>query len=648
MVKRLKVRVLFLCAFLLSIAVSTAQTVSLDVPKQVIEGQAFALTDIVTNGEASLRQSDAPKLEGCTLYSGPGVSTSNYIQIVNGKQSSAVIKNYTFTYIAGKAGTITIPAMNVNVGGKNMSLSSRSLTILPPDQARQNPNSMFPFDPMDPFAEWDQLMNELMNSNGGGHSSRPEQQQQEPTKVSKNDFLVRIILSKDEVYEKEALVATIKLYTKYDISNFQPLVTPQFEGFLSEEIDVSKLNTQIENYNGTNYYTIVLKKCILYPQKSGKLTINSGTYDVTLVTVDYVSYGGFYSTPVQKEHRLETSSNSAQVNVKPLPTPVPASFMGAVGDFEVSTTLVPEQLRTNEAAKYVLTVKGTGNIKHLSEPTIDFPATVQAYSPKGESDASFTGSNMKGTYTVTYTFIPEVEGELELPAWEYTYFNPEKKEYVTTQIPAYKKTVLKGVPAVQSNNGGATDASKIRDIRHIHQLDETELSQTHEALFHKLEYWMIYLVALLILITAVIVYRKHIKSLADVQGRRIRKARSVAGKRLRKARAALNHHNSDEFYAALSAALWGFLSDKLKIAASSLTRDNIAETLENAGASEDLVGQTIGLLDECEMARFTPSHSDTEMSTLYATASELIDNLNRLKLVDKKTDVATIQSRYEA
>lgn len=642
--------ILTICLVALISIFTTAQSVNVRVANQVIQGQRFTVTISVTNGEANITRDNAPVLSGCTLIAGPGISTMQSVQFVNGKQSSSVTKDYTFTYTADKAGTVTIPSLKVKVSGKDMTTQAKSLTILPPDQSSRRNTPAYGYGYPSSIDEMEELMNELMGGTPG-FGRQPAQPQpsrpQQTTQISPKDFIIAVNMSKNNIYEKEAVIATIKLYTKHDVSKFQPKVMPQFEGFLSEEIDVSNQVPQQESYHGENYYTLILKKCLLYPQKSGNLTINSGTYDVTLETYDLVS-NGYFVTQVPKSHNITTTSNSITVSVKPLPSPAPSSFNGAVGDFEVSSSLNPEQLRTNEAAKYVLTVKGTGNITHLAEPTIPFPATVEEYTPVGESDAKFNGSNMQGTYTATYTIVPQEVGTLEIPEWEYSYFNPSTGKYVTVKLPSYTRTVGKGIASSQSAPGSNQnlDEGAIRDIRHITKVDFSSLSKEPEFIFSSPWYWLAYIFLALVLIFTSFFYRKRIRSLNDIQGRRIRKAKSVATKRLSKARQAMNNHNSDEFYAALSSALWGFLSDKLKIAASALTRDNIADTLEKAGAEEDTVKRTINVLDECEMARFTPEHSDTEMSRLYEEASGVIDSLNKLKQNQKTTAVQSRQSRY--
>lgn len=634
---------LMFCVF--CVFTAKAQNVTLRAANQVVQGQRFTVTIVVTDGDANVSRSMAPQLEGCTLLGGPGRTTMQSVQIANGRQTSSVSTEYAFTYVAEKAGNVNIPAISVSVNGKTYQTQAKTITILPPDQAtRQNGGSRgYGYGYPSAIDEMEELMNELMGGSPSGRGQRQQPMPQQTSKISPNDFIVTVSMSKSDVYEKEAVVATIKLYTKYDVTKFQPLVMPQFEGFLSEEIDVSNQTAQQEHFRGENYYTLVLKKCLLYPQKSGKLKVNSGTYDVTLQTVDYVS-NGFYATPVPKEHNITTTSNSITVNVKPLPTPVPPSFNGAVGDFTISSSLTPQQLRTNEAAKFVLTVKGTGNLKHLVEPTVPFPSTVEEYTPVGESDARFNGSNMQGTYTATYTIVPQETGQLTIPSWDFTYFNPATGKYVTETLPQYERNVAKGIATSSAAVSTSVDTEKIKDIRHIVPVSESQLKMRPSYIFNSTWYWIIYIAAVLILTASVIGYKKHIKASADVQGRRIRKARSVAGKRLRKARMAMNQHKTDEFYSALASSLWGFLSDKLKMPASTLKRDNIADTLAENGAPKDMIDKTIWLLDECEMSRFTPVHSDNEMSNLLSEATEVIDKLNRLR-PNEKQNVAT-GSRY--
>jgi hypothetical protein len=586
---------------------AVAQSFSLVRPSNVAEGRRFSLTFRLTNGEANAPK--APQLEGCQLLYGPSVSTMSSTQIINGKATSSYSVDFTYVYLAQKAGQVKVPALTVNVDGKNVSSSAATFNILPADKA---------------------------SSGQQGGNSQPQKQvhaddvsTQTPGKVSANDLFIRISFSKSKVYEQEAVIATIKVYTKYNISSFLVTTQPAFEGFLSEELPV-QLETQLENYNGQNYYTAVLKKLLLYPQKSGKLTVNSGKYDVTIVQYETVDMG-YFRTNRPVERKVATSSNAASIDVVALPTPQPEGFNGAVGQYTVNTELTPDLLRTNEAATYSYIIKGTGNIKYLKEPTINFPSDLDQYTPKTDIDANFTGSNMSGTFRVDYTVVPQEVGKLEIPATPFVFFNPQTGKYVTIDTKAYNVNVIKGTSTSASTEQKAIDQS-INDIRYIKSNTGKQVKEL-SYIFYSPIYWIAYVIAIIALIAVIIAYRRQIRLNADIKGRKLARAGRVANRRLKAARSLMNAHKSEEFYAELSRALWGYVSDKLGIAPSQLMRDNISEKLGQIGADEETIKGIIDVLDECEMARFTPEHSDQEIANLY---DKTVSTIKSMENVTKK------------
>ncbi|MDE6043677.1 MAG: BatD family protein, partial [Muribaculaceae bacterium] len=402
-----KIRILLSVALLLLGVSSAMAEASFKVvpPGNVVEGRKFSLTFRLTDGEANAPK--APVLDGCTLLYGPSVSTMSSTEIVNGRMSSSTSIDYSFIYSADKAGTVTVPAVSVSAGGR--SLSSRSVTfkVLPPD--RNAPAGAA--------------------AGQGGNAREQAQQADASQRISADDLLIRISFNKTHVYEQEAVIATIKVYTTTDITSIMPKKQPVFEGFLSEELPVT-LEPETEHYNGRNYTTAVLKRCLLYPQKSGRLVVNSGQYDVVVRTYETVNMGYFVTRrPVQQT--VTTNSNQATLNVEALPEPRPAGFNGAVGTFTVSTELSPEVLRTNEAATYSYVVKGTGNIKYLTTPTVEFPAGFDRYTPKTDIDARVSGSDMTGTYRVDYTVVPQEPGKFTIPGSTFVYFDPSSRKYET-------------------------------------------------------------------------------------------------------------------------------------------------------------------------------------------------------------------------
>lgn len=588
---------LIICSMISAKAQSPSLTVQ--APGQVIQGRNFTVTFRVTNADAQI--SHAPELKGCTLLYGPAVSTMVSQEYVNGRSSSTVVRDYTFTYKANQAGSVTVPSVAVNADGKQLKSPTRNITILPPDKNQ---------------------------AEAGGHQGG-QPQSGRTAQVSANDLIVTVTMSKDHLYEQQAVIATIKVYTKVGIRSFRPTVLPSFDGFLSEELPVNE-EPRIEHFRGDNYYSAVLKRCLLYPQKAGKLTINSGRYDVTVETYEEIS-NGFFVTRRPIEQHITTTSNSLSVNIMPLPEPKPEDFSGAVGtDFSAKVSLEPSLLRTNEAATYVYSISGTGNVKYLSAPNIDFGSGMEEYEPETETDASFNGNDMQGTFTATYTIVPQQIGELNLPARNFVYFNPSTGKYVEQELPAISRKIVKG-SATSSGAVQATISDKIDDILHIKTLKSSSLSHEQERIFGSLIYLLCFIIVIAGLVTAAVVYRRQLKLNADITGRRTARANSVAVKRLRKARDFMNKHDNDGFYAAVASALWGYMGDKLGIPASALTRDNISERLASKGVSPETIKQTIDVLDACEMARFTPQHDDNEVNRLYADAENVIKSLESVK-----------------
>lgn len=584
-------------------AIAQDATFELMQPRNVVEGNNFNITFRLSNGDGNAPA--APQLENCTLLYGPSSSTMQSTSIVNGHMTSSYSIDYSFVYRADKAGKVEVPAVTVTSGGKTLSSRPASFTILPPDSNQ-------------PARRGSQ------HGNAQVSPSAPSRGQ-----VSADDLLVRVSFSKSAVYEQEPVVATIKVYTKYDISSFMVTTQPAFEGFLTEELPVS-MESSIEHYNGQNYHTAVLKRLLLYPQRSGRLSVNSGKYDVTIVQYESVNMG-FFRTSRPVERQVTTSSNAASIQVNALPEPRPAAFSGAVGTFSVETKIEPEILRTNEAAVYSYIVKGRGNIKYLNQPAVQFPAGIDTYTPKTEIDASVVGgANMSGTYRTDFTFVPQEVGNFELEGVPFVYFNPDSREYVTVDVPSKELKVLRGNNAVAAPSQTTID-NVIDDILHIKPIAAE--SQTHELnyTFRSGTYWLAYALTALILIGVIIVYRRHIRLQSDVAGRRLAKASRVAVRRLKLARQHMERHENEQFYAALAKALWGYISDKLSIAPSQLTRDNVASKLEIYGLDADQTAEVLEVLDRCEMARFTPTHTDDEVAQNYSLAQKAINSIENVK-----------------
>lgn len=570
-------------------------------PTRVYEGQRFPVTFRLTNADGS--DLKVSQINGCTLLYGPSVSTSQSYQVVNGKASSTSATEYTYYYKADKAGNFTIPSASVLADGKRYSTKAVTFTVY--DAATANtPASQRPVDVDD------------VDTQAAGR------------RVGNDDVFVRIILSKSSAYEQEAIGCTIKLYTKYSISSFLPTRQPAFDGFLIQEVDLQPTLNQMETYNGQNYMTAVLKKCIIFPQKSGKLTINSGNYDISVVQYDNVNMGMF-QVRQPKEAKIKVNSNSASIDIRPLPQPQPEGFTGAVGKFSIDSRLVGNSFRTNDPATLIYTIRGTGNVKYVKEPVIDFPTEFEQYTPKSDIEAEVHGNDVSGSMTVEYTFVPQSVGDFTIGSDKFVYFDPQNKDYVTLTTPSYNIKVAKGVSAPVSSTDQKEVENKNSDIRHIYLGDKAPQKE-HRIVVLQTWYWMLYLVLLAVAVVLFAVNRRNARLNADVIGRRTAKASKVARRRLKAAESFMKAGDSDKFYEEMLRALWGYLSDKLSMPVSQLSRDNISATLASKGYSEENAEAIVSVLDDCEMARYTPD-SSSRMDSVFERGVNAINKLESNK-----------------
>ncbi len=591
-------------------------------PRNVIVGNRFAVTYRLSNGEGT--SLNAPPINGCKLLNPqPGVSTSQSYQIINGQASSSSTVEYTFVYRAEKEGTFSIPAASIVVDGKKLTSQAAKFAVLPADKAPQSQQGGYGYGygnvPQQQSVHVDDLSSQ-------DDTSRP---------ISKDDIFVRIILNKSHAYEQEAIECTIKLYTKFQrINSFMMTSPPTFDGFLIEEVDTQAALNAVENYNGQNYVTAVLKKCIIFPQKSGKLTINSGKYDLSVVQIERVSNGWFVSgRPVEKEVHLQPYTSS--VNITPLPEPRPAGFDNAVGQFTFESRLAPDKLKTGEAASLEYIVTGTGNIKYVHEPKPEIPDEFEQFTPKTDSRTRVSGSTVTGTMMVDYTLVPQSVGTFKIPDQKFVYFDPSKRAYVTLTAPGYTMEVAKGSGTTISAEQREIEA-KNTDILHI-KTGAKSLSKTHDPIIFSWWYWTIAAVMVVVLLLAAIIYGRQARLNADVAGRRNARANKVARKRLREAEKFMRARQPEQFYESMLKAMWGYLSDKLSMPVSQLTRQNIQETLSGRGVAEDISDRLISVLDQCEMARYTPdSSSEASVEAVYNEATSSINELEKSNISKRK------------
>lgn len=626
MVKSMKKRrkyiiVSILFAILGSIAASADTSFTVDHVVSAIKGRRFAVDYTLTTDDQSIAQSVSqptgnPEIDKCTFLSGPNVTQGQSVTMINGYMTAEYTVSFRYIYRADEVGSATTPTISVTAGGKKYTAKGKTFDIIEdnaPQRGQQGQQGR------QGNQQRRQGRERVLNSTVG------------TTKQS--DLLVTISFSRNTVYEMEPIIATIKVCIKYDNgfeidgSTFNVKKLPVYDGFLSEELPTSR-EMKIENIGGTVYSTQELKRTLLYPQKSGKLTVQSGEYDITVIEFDYITMG-YLPTRREVPRKMSTATNTATVNVLPLPEPKPAGFSGAVGNFTITSELNPEIVRSNESSTYSMLIKGTGNLQYLTAPSVTFPSTFETYTPKTEIDGSFNGSNYVGTFRADYPFVPQESGKYNIAKQPFIYFNPETKQYVTIEAPGFDLNILRGnATAVVTNQ--KTISTEMTDILHIHpNSDQSPIVAT--PVFYSAWYKAIFPFGLIALAVIVLIYRRNVKRAADVTGRRLARANRVVSKRFKTAAAYMKAHKSEQFYDALAIALKGYIGDKLVIAQSQLISDTINDKLHEYGADDATCDLVLNVLSDCEMARFTPSQSDQAMSEVYRNAETAVKAIESIK-----------------
>jgi hypothetical protein len=602
---------LWLFAWLVSgyTAVTAQVTFKATAPATVVQGEQFRLSYVLNEEGKDLRLPDMPDFE---VLFGPSTSTSFSQRTVNGKTTSERSVSYTYILMANETGTFTIQPATIQVGGSEYKSNTLTVEVLPPDEA--SPRA----------AE--------------GQRGEERSSAASPT-VSAKDAFIRAIVSKSSPYEQEGFTVTFRLYTTLNIVNFGKIRFPEFEGFMVEEIELPmNQQLQMERYEGRNYYTADLRKTLLFPQRSGQITIPSGSIEMVFSVPSGRRVSTFFgSQEMMVDVNKDMVTNPVAINVKPLPANRPASYANAVGTFTMNPSISDTRIRANEALTLRLELSGTGNLKLIRNPEVRFPDNFETYDPTVNNSFNVATNGLTGIRTIEYMAIPRYEGQYTIPPVEFTFFDLNSRTYKTLTSPEYRLEIDKGDPSA-APAGAFVSRQDVKVEQDIRFLKTGEPSYTSSISFFagSLGYWLWYLVPLLLLLTAYLVNRKQAIENANVALVRTRKANKVAIRRLKVAEKYLKEEDKERFYEEVLRTVWGYFSDKLSIPVARLSKNNIEAELSELGVEDELVGTFMQILDTCEFARYAPGESHAEMDRLYRETLEAIGEMeNRLKLKKK-------------
>lgn len=568
-------------------------------PSTVIVDKPFQLVYTVNATGKDLK---VPEFTNFEVLAGPFESRSSSYQVINGKASSSLSISYTFTLQGLKTGTYSVPPASIIVDGQKHSSNGLSIKVLPDD-----------------------------GSDAAGSSAA--QSGASTAKITNDKIFIRTNISKSSVYEQEPVVVTYKLYTLADVAGMNNMKMPDFNGFLKQELDQSQ-NKQLsyENFNGKNYGTIVLYQVLLYPQRTGDITIDKASFEAVIRVQNKTQVRSIFDDFFDSYTNVNKALVAPAVKVKvyPLPGAKPAGFSGTVGQLSMSSTISATQVKANEAVTLKVVISGSGNMKLIKNPDIELPEGFEIYDPKVNNNFKTTTSGVSGTKTIEYLFIPRNAGDFEIPAAEFVYFDLQEKTYKTLRTPVYNLKVSKGEggeSVVSGNYVNKEDVKQLgKDIRFI-ETKPFKLTKKTEPVFGTVEGWILYLIPLLVALFLFFVLKRKALENSNIEFVRNKKANKQAQKRLKMAQKLLNEGKKDKFYEEVLKAVWSYLSDKLAIPAASLTKERVEAELTEKGVNADAIKQFTDILNTCEFARYAPNSGQQEMGNLYAEAIEAISNL---------------------
>ncbi len=589
---------LFICAGTLH-----AQTFTAGVSKNPVGlNEQFQLSFTLSSSGSAFKP---PSLSEFMVLSGPNQSTS--MQFVNGSMSQSL----TFSYILQpkKEGSFKIESASVESGGKLLLSNPISITV--------------------------------NKGSGGGQSG--QQGNDQKTNISSNNIFIKVSIDKSNVFVGEAIVASYKLYTNVQVVNYSINKIPAFNGFWSQDMQMpAQLQLKTEVVNGVTYQVGEIKKVVLFPQQSGTLSLEPMEGEcIARMQVKRNRSGSpfdifndpFFNDPFFggggiRDVKFAVKSAPVKITVKELPANAPASFDGAVGRYTMEGILDKSNPKANDAVSFKVKLSGKGNIKLAEAPEFELSPDIEKYDPKITDNITVNERGASGVRTFEYLLIPRHQGSYSFGPVEFSYFDLDKKNYVTLKTPAYQLKVERGTESGSpvASTGKADFQVLGRDIRFI-KTTPTLFTSGNEDFYGSVIFWILLIVGIGGFAFLVVFRRKQLALNADMAAVKSRKATRMARKRLETAGSLLKSGNQTGFYDETGKALWGYLSDKLKLPVSALTKESVVAALTNASVTQKTTNRLVETIDYCEFARFARMEGGKNPDQVYQDTVNLITQL---------------------
>ena len=531
-----------------------------------------------------------PSFENFKVVGGPSQSINN--SWVNGVRSFS--KSYTYFLAPKKRGVFTIGQSSIEIDGITYKTSPIKIKVTAAVYIPKDPN--------------------------------------DPNYIASESIHLVAEVSTTNPYLNEPVSVIYKLYVAENtgVRNWSELDSPRYNDFWSQNIEVKRQNVKEGKYKGENYRYVVLKKTVLYPQKTGKLSIEPLTLDVS-VEVPSKRRDVFGRLMMTTTNRTVTAGKRT-IDVKPLPSNgKPNDFSGAVGSFEFNITSNKNTLKATEAFDLKLEISGKGNLKLFKLPKPNLPSALEVYEPEHSEKVSTSLSGMRGSISDTYTIVPNAQGRYPIPTVSFSYFDLNTETYKTLTSNELVVSVTEG-PGLNSNENTASEEVQKTNVTTLSKQFSSfksngDLKPITETKFYNTSlFWWLFLGPLLLIPLVIVITQKQGKRALDVEGNKIRKTNKLARKYLSSSKKAIGE--KETFYVALERALHNYLKSRLKIETSDFSKEKIDHLLTKKEVQRETISQFLGVLKSCELARYTPL-GVADMEHDYQKAVETINTLDK-------------------
>jgi hypothetical protein len=620
----------------------------------------------------NLQTISPPSTSDFDIVGGPYQQQSSQTSISGNRVVTSQSISLTYVLQPRREGTFTIPpAVARDAAGHAYQSNSVTIQVVPgsmqqaqQQQPQQRGNRYDPFGDDDDVFAMMQRMQQLQHQQMQQMQQRRSQQMQQQAPGGqaqqgkqdlpqanmdeiKKDLFIKVVTDKTKARVGEQITMSYKLYSRIPMQ-MSISKLPSLNGFWTQDFDIPKqVKPTEEVLDGKKYQVFLLKKSAIFPQQAGTLELDpaeakgiarivqqvkrrmSDMFDPfgagTLMMNDPFFNNQFFNTMAYRDVEVHLKSTPVKITVTGLPEKdKPADFGGAVGNFTVSSKIDKQELTTDDVATLTLNITGSGNLKLIEAPKLNLPNGLNTYDPQITDTVTGRSTTISGSKIITYAITPSVAGDYEIPAITFSYFNPQSGTYVTEQTKPVKLHVKPGKGYSPARHAG--NALALKDIHDIHKGPLGSLDINGKPLPFSAGYWSMYALPLLAFV-GIIAWRRRDEELSrDTQLLRKRRANKVALQRLSTAKKLLQQENKKPFYEEISKAIWLYLSDKLSIPLSALSRETATEAMSARKVPEKLQHDLENVIWECETALYA-SGGSKQMSHTYEQAIKVISDL---------------------